>query len=131
MALTPSTMRPKRVVELFGPGDELPCHKAMTLIRSEVGQGGLLLRFVVVGAGSFPRGNYPLIKVAIEIPEEYSTNTIIMEASMTSSHALWFYVRVDGDHNLASIHRTVDGIVTIDSDHLVVVNPYIRQMATA
>ena len=125
MALTPSTAPPTKVVQLFGPRDELPCHKALTLIRSEVVQGGLLLRFFA-RARTFSSGNYPLIEVAIEFPEDYSTNTISMEASMTSSHALWFYVRVDGDHTLASIHYNVDGIVTIDSDHLVVVDRHAR-----
>ncbi|KAF7513715.1 hypothetical protein GJ744_007766 [Endocarpon pusillum] len=121
MALAPSTTPPKKVVELFGPGDELPCHKAMTLTRSEVAQDDLSLPFVAE-VGRFPRRNYPLVEVAIEFPENYSTNTISMEASMTSSHALWLYVHVDGDYTPASIHYTVDGIATIDSDHLFTVD---------
>ncbi len=49
-----------------------------------------------------------------------------MDASMTSSHRLSFCVRADGGHTLASIQHSADGIVSIDSDYIVIVDQEIR-----
>ncbi len=114
------------MVQLFGSSDVLPCHKKMTLIRPHPDEHGLVLRFQAGHPGE-PSMEWPLIEVAIESLEVYWPHTLSMEAFMTSNHTLWFHVRVDDGQSLASIQYSAAGILSIDSDYMVVIDEYTRK----
>jgi hypothetical protein len=113
-------------VQLFGRLDKLPGYAHISLSPTSNQQKGVFLLFFTTNI-ALGVDEVTLAEIAIEFPENHPKDVFSLEAFLTRSHAMDFTFATKYGLPLAWIHYSIDGLVKIVSDFLVLISPMMRK----